>query len=101
MDNPNNSPRRLHPLIAVAAGAVIVASLVATAAVTGLFPKALSNGEQSDQVQSAAVAQQQQPVVDTAQPANLSAQQQAAAAPRHRSVSGEFRGGAPLARPAT
>ena len=79
MDNPNNSPRRLHPLIAVAAGAVIVASLVATAAVTGLFPKASSNGEQSDQVQSAAVAQQQQPVVDTAQPANLSAQQQAAA----------------------
>ena len=67
MDNPNNSTRRLHPLIAVAAGAVIVASLVATAAVTGLFPKASSNGEQSDQVQSAAVAQQQQPVVDTAQ----------------------------------
>ena len=35
--------RRLHPLVATAAGAVIVASLVATAAMTGLFPKASSN----------------------------------------------------------
>ena len=77
MDNPNNSPRRLHPLIAVAAGAVIVASLAATAAITGVFPGASSNGAQSDQVQAAAVTQQQQPVVDTTQPANLTAQQHA------------------------
>ncbi|WP_153075009.1 glycine zipper 2TM domain-containing protein [Paraburkholderia bonniea] len=47
MDHPNRpSPetsRRLHPLIATAAGAVIIASLVATAAITGLIPNAASN----------------------------------------------------------
>jgi outer membrane lipoprotein SlyB len=72
MDNPNNtsspSPRRLHPLIATAAGAVIVASLAATAAITGLFPKASSDSEQSNQTQAAQIASQ--PVVDTAQAAN-------------------------------
>ena len=48
MDNSNNMttpdsstprPRKLHPLVAAAAAAVIVASLAATAAITGLFPK--------------------------------------------------------------
>ncbi|WP_044041427.1 glycine zipper 2TM domain-containing protein [Caballeronia insecticola] len=75
--------RRLHPLVATAAGAVIVASLVATAAMTGLFPKASSNGAQNPQTQTAAVAQQ--PVVDSAAPspaqqstAAQQAQQQAA-----------------------
>ncbi|MDR5779829.1 glycine zipper 2TM domain-containing protein [Caballeronia sp. LZ065] len=72
--------RRLHPLVATAAGAVIVASLVATAAMTGLFPKASSNSEQNPQTQSAAVAQQ--PVVDSAAPSpaqqSAAAQQQAA-----------------------
>ncbi|MEI5997675.1 glycine zipper 2TM domain-containing protein [Paraburkholderia bengalensis] len=77
MNNPNNAPRRLHPLIAVAAGAVIIASLAATAAVTGLFPRATSSGAQNDQTQAAAVTQQ--PVVDTTQPVNPTAQQQAAA----------------------
>ncbi|MDR5834329.1 glycine zipper 2TM domain-containing protein [Caballeronia sp. LZ034LL] len=72
--------RRLHPLVATAAGAVIVASLVATAAMTGLFPKATSNSAQNPQTQSAAVAQQ--PVVDSAAPSpaqqSAAAQQQAA-----------------------
>ncbi|CAB3747429.1 glycine zipper 2TM domain-containing protein [Paraburkholderia humisilvae] len=73
MDKPNNtpsssSPRRLHPLIATAAGAVIVASLAATAAITGVFPKASSDNEQSNQTQTAQIASQ--PVVDTAQAAN-------------------------------
>ncbi|NPT36210.1 glycine zipper 2TM domain-containing protein [Paraburkholderia xenovorans] len=89
MDNPNTQPttqssqpaqqRRLHPLIATAAGAVIIASLVATAAVTGLFPKASSNGAQNDQTQAAQVATQgtQPGVVDSAAPTNLSAQQAA------------------------
>ncbi|KAF1051047.1 MAG: hypothetical protein GAK41_01416 [Burkholderia gladioli] len=48
MDNPNHvnnttatEPRkRLNPLVATAAGAVIVASLAATAAITGVLPKA-------------------------------------------------------------
>ncbi|MDE2289096.1 MAG: glycine zipper 2TM domain-containing protein [Burkholderiales bacterium] len=41
----NNSSRRLHPLVATAAGAVLVASLVAVAAITGVLPKALgTNG---------------------------------------------------------
>ncbi len=44
---PTASSRRLHPLIATAAGAVIIASLAATAAITGLFPKASSNGSQN------------------------------------------------------
>lgn len=84
MDNPNNtsssSPRRLHPLIATAAGAVIVASLAATAAITGLFPKASSDSAQSNQTQAAQIASQ--PVVDTAQQANPAqyAQQQQQAA---------------------
>jgi len=84
MDNPNNtpssSPRRLHPLIATAAGAVIVASLAATAAITGLFPKASGDSAQSNQTQSAQIASQ--PVVDTAQQANPAqyAQQQQQAA---------------------
>src|SRR5471032_821573 len=50
--------RRIHPLVATAAGAVIVASLAATAAVTGLFPKASSTSSTSDQTQAAQVATQ-------------------------------------------
>ncbi|WP_233802122.1 glycine zipper 2TM domain-containing protein [Paraburkholderia sp. HP33-1] len=82
MDNPTHqsTPRRLHPLIAVAAGAVLVASLVATAAITGLFPKASSNGTQNDQTQAAQVSAQQPGVVDSAAPVNPSAQQQQAQA---------------------
>ncbi|WP_250534293.1 glycine zipper 2TM domain-containing protein [Caballeronia sp. AZ10_KS36] len=76
MDNGTNNitptpgtgePRRLHPLVATAAGAVIVASLAATAAVTGIFPGAHSNSAQNAQTQTAAVAQQQ-PVVAPAAP---------------------------------
>jgi outer membrane lipoprotein SlyB len=79
MNNPTTPTRRLHPLIAVAAGTVIVASLAATAAITGVFPKATSSGVQSDQSQTAQVAAQ--PVVDSAAPANgarLSSQPQPA-----------------------
>jgi outer membrane lipoprotein SlyB len=68
--------RRLHPLIATAAGAVIIASLAATAAITGIFPKASSNLAQDGQTQTAAVAPQ--PVVDSASPSAAAAQQQAA-----------------------
>jgi outer membrane lipoprotein SlyB len=78
MDNPNTQPtqqRRLHPLIATAAGAVIIASLVATAAITGLFPKASSDGAQTDQTQAAQVTPQAG-VVDSAAPVNGPAQQQ-------------------------
>jgi len=92
MDNPTQptqptQPRRLHPLIATAAGAVLVASLVATAAITGVFPKASSNGAQSDQTQAAQVTAQaqqqaqqdaQQPgIVDSAAPVDAPAQRQA------------------------
>ena len=72
MDNPGNTqPRRIHPLVATAAGAVIIASLAATAAITGLFPKASSNGAQTDQTQAAQVTSQpSQQVVDSATPAN-------------------------------
>ena len=85
MDNSNNnmttsnSPnpgaprnRRIHPLVATAAGAVIIASLAATAAVTGLFPKASSTSPTNDQTQAAQVATQ--PAV--AQPAEPTAAQQ-------------------------
>ncbi len=81
MDNPDTKStqqRRLHPLVATAAGAVIIASLAATAAVTGLFPKASSTSAQTDQTQAAQVATQPG-VVDSAAPANTAAQQQAAA----------------------
>jgi len=68
MNNPTTPARRLHPLIAVAAGTVIVASLAATAAITGVFPKASSSSVQNDQTQTAQVSSQ--PVVDSAAPAN-------------------------------
>ncbi|MBR8339587.1 glycine zipper 2TM domain-containing protein [Burkholderia multivorans] len=83
MDNQNQTTpqkQRLHPLIATAAGAVIVASLAATAAITGVFPKANSTGEQNGQTQAALIASQ--PAVDTATAASAAlaaqAQQQAA-----------------------
>lgn len=84
MDNSNNmttsnSPnpdaprdRKIHPLVATAAGAVIIASLAATAAVTGLFPKASSTSPTNDQTQAAQVATQ--PAVT--QPAEPTAAQQ-------------------------
>ncbi|MGS0892485.1 glycine zipper 2TM domain-containing protein [Burkholderia stagnalis] len=82
MDNPNQTTpqkQRLHPLVATAAGAVIVASLAATAAITGVFPKASSSNEQNGQTQAAMIASQ--PVVDTAAAASAAlaaqAQQQA------------------------
>ncbi|MDG0023981.1 glycine zipper 2TM domain-containing protein [Trinickia sp. Y13] len=71
MNNPTTSTRRLHPLIAVAAGTVIVASLAATAAITGVFPKASSSNVQTDQAQTAQVGSQ--PVIDSAAPAHMSA----------------------------
>ncbi|WP_431819902.1 glycine zipper 2TM domain-containing protein [Burkholderia sp. F1] len=67
MDNQNQTTpqkQRLHPLVATAAGAVIIASLAATAAVTGLFPKATSGDAQNGQTQAAIIAAQ--PAVDTA-----------------------------------
>ncbi|MBJ9964540.1 glycine zipper 2TM domain-containing protein [Burkholderia seminalis] len=83
MDNQNQTTpqkQRLHPLIATAAGAVIVASLAATAAITGIFPKASSNNAQNGQTQAALIASQ--PAVDTAAAASAAlaaqAQQQAA-----------------------
>ncbi|AXL51315.1 membrane protein [Paraburkholderia caffeinilytica] len=82
MDNPDTKTtqqRRLHPLVATAAGAVIIASLAATAAITGLFPKASSSGAQTDQTQAAQVTTQPG-VVDSAAPANPAAQQAAAQA---------------------
>jgi hypothetical protein len=72
-------PRRLHPLIAAAAGAVIVASLAGTAAVTGLFSKASGTDAQTGHTQAAQVVAQQQvqpPVVDSAAPVNGAAAQQ-------------------------
>lgn len=60
--------RRIHPLVATAAGAVIVASLAATAAITGVFPKASSNAEQSAQSQTGQTTMMaSQPVVDSTQ----------------------------------
>jgi len=83
MDNQNQTTpqkQRLHPLIATAAGAVIVASLAATGAITGIFPKANSNNAQNGQTQAALIASQ--PAVDTAAAASAAlaaqAQQQAA-----------------------
>jgi outer membrane lipoprotein SlyB len=58
--------RRIHPLVATAAGAVIVASLAATAAITGVFPKASSNAEQSAQSQTGqTTVMASQPVIDS------------------------------------
>ncbi|MBN3853141.1 glycine zipper 2TM domain-containing protein [Paraburkholderia sp. Ac-20340] len=68
--NPNTPNRRIHPLVATAAGAVIVASLAATAAITGVFPKASSNAEQSAQSQTGqTTVMASQPVVDSTRPA--------------------------------
>src|ERR1700688_4524914 len=85
MTTPNSSnpgaprDRKIHPLVATAAGAVIIASLAATAAVTGLFPKASSTSPLNDQTQAAQVtAQPTQPVAPTA-----AQQQQAQAQAQH------------------
>lgn len=78
MDNQNQTTaqkQRLHPLVATAAGAVIIASLAATAAVTGLFPKATSGDAQNGQTQAALIASQ--PAVDTAAAANAARTAQA------------------------
>lgn len=74
MNTPDTTTqkRRLHPLIATAAGAVIVASLAATAAITGVFPHASSQSEQTAQVQTGqtmAGASTPGGVVDSTQPA--------------------------------
>lgn len=86
MDNPNNAtnstasaPRkRLHPLVATAAGAVIVASLAATAAITGVFPKA--GGTPAADTPPATV-DTAAPANGTASPATLQAQQPQQPAP--------------------
>ncbi|WP_233881329.1 glycine zipper 2TM domain-containing protein [Paraburkholderia flagellata] len=72
--DPTTPKRRLHPLIATAAAAVIVASLAATAAITGVFPKASSTAEQSAQVQTGqtAMTASQPPVVDSTKPVQAS-----------------------------
>ncbi|MGZ2745358.1 glycine zipper 2TM domain-containing protein [Burkholderia stagnalis] len=78
MDNQNQTTpqkQRLHPLVATAAGAVIVASLAATAAITGVFPKATGNNEQNGQTQAALIASQ--PAVDTAAAASAARAAQA------------------------
>jgi outer membrane lipoprotein SlyB len=87
--DPNITPRRrLHPLIATAAAGVIVASLAATAAITGVFPKASGTPQQSDQTQTGQMTTTaSQPVVDSTQPAPAvqsvqMAQDNAPAAPR-------------------
>lgn len=67
---PTTPKRRIHPFVATAAAAVIVASLAATAAITGVFPKASSTAEQSAQSQSGQTAlMAPQPVVDSTRPA--------------------------------
>lgn len=79
MDNQNTTTQqrqRLHPLVATAAGAVIVASLAATAAITGVFPKASSTNAQNAQTQAALIASQ--PAVDTAAAASAALAAQAA-----------------------
>ena len=90
MNQPTTSPRRLHPLIATAAATIIIASLAATAAITGVFPKASGTGGETAQTQSAQVAQvANQPVVDTAAPAAVGGSQQQAAAQPPGAQAGE------------
>ncbi|CAM2189658.1 outer membrane lipoprotein SlyB [Paraburkholderia sacchari] len=72
MNNPDPKPttpnRRIHPLVATAAAAVIVASLAATAAITGVFPKASSTTGQNAQSQTGQTEMMaSQPVVDSTQ----------------------------------
>lgn len=72
--DPTTPKRRLHPLVATAAAAVIVASLAATAAITGVFPKASSTAEQSAQVQTGqtTMTASQPPAVDSTKPVQAS-----------------------------
>ncbi|GAB3625547.1 17 kDa surface antigen [Pandoraea terrae] len=65
MDN-NLQPRRMHPLVAAAAGSVILVSLVGVAAITGVLPHASSTnapatqGLSAEQQAQQAQAEQQQ-----------------------------------------
>jgi outer membrane lipoprotein SlyB len=83
--DPNTTRKHIHPLVAAAAAGVIVASLAATAAITGVFPKASSNTEQSAQTQTGqTTAMASQPVVDSTQaaPATQVAQNNAPSEPQ-------------------
>lgn len=78
----DNNQRRLHPLIATTVGAVLVASLVGVAAVTGVLPMASGNSQPSGNAleQAAQVptpAQQQAAQQRAQEQAQLQANQQA------------------------
>ncbi|MFK0375327.1 glycine zipper 2TM domain-containing protein [Pandoraea sp. NPDC090278] len=90
MDN-DLQPRRMHPLVAAAAGSIVVVSLLGVAAITGVLPVAKStdgpapsgNSSQyaltSPQPPSLSAQSQSQPSATTAQQqAQYAAQQQAA-----------------------
>jgi len=72
------SSNRIHPLVATAAGAVIIASAVGVAAMTGLLPKA--HGNDAPAAQSLAQAASTPAVVAQAAPAPTVAQQAPVAA---------------------
>ena len=70
---PTTPKHRLNPLIATAAAAVIVACLAATAAITGVFPRASSTSDQNARVQTGQTAMMaSQPVVDSTKPVQAS-----------------------------
>ncbi|MCY0856374.1 glycine zipper 2TM domain-containing protein [Cupriavidus sp. D39] len=71
MENTSQQPNRLHPLIATAAGAVIVASLIGVAAMTGLLPTVHGNDATplAPQALPAAMASGMAPAYGTMQPA--------------------------------
>jgi len=71
--DPTTPKRRLNPLIATAAAAVIVACLAATAAITGVFPRASSTGDQNARIQTGQTAMMaSQPVIDSTKPVQAS-----------------------------
>ncbi len=84
MENPSQQSNRLHPLLATAAGAVILVSLVGVAAMTGLLPKAHGNDgvPVPAPVAQAATAPNMSPALGAVQPAA-----QAVAPPRIRTIS--------------
>lgn len=92
MENTRQQPNRLHPLIATAAGAVIVASLIGVAAMTGLLPTVHGNDMTplAPQAPPAAMASGMTPAYGAMQPAAP-----AVARPRIRTVSHAERAASP------
>ncbi|WP_181321693.1 glycine zipper 2TM domain-containing protein [Trinickia symbiotica] len=82
METTTQQSNRIHPLVATAAGAVIVASAVAVAAMTGILPKAHGNDNPSAQAVIAQAASASAPAALPVQQGAVQVESRAPTRPR-------------------